>query len=241
MRLNNLPSPHPQCKPAAFVRLAVSLTIRIIDLDTGKRSVKFSENHTSNISHIAFSLDGAYLVSACAGGRSVNVFRCTKDRESLVRTLTLVQPPTYLAVQSDERFDSTMLTLAACSDRGLTVLRFSLEEDDSSVDLESYQGATLAAGFPERSAGTQLHLASGSQASPKVEVLTYSSETGKLLEHLGLPSGGGVNATLLPERKEEVSKELLFCLTAMEGFFPVEPKRHLPAVSAHSWVTSTMS
>lgn len=108
-----------------------SLTIRILDLSSGKRSMKLSENHTSKISQMAFSAGGTYLASACSQARFVNIFRCTKGSESLLRTLTLVQPPTYLAIQSGPVAGSAFVTVAACSDRGLTVFRLSPDEEGS--------------------------------------------------------------------------------------------------------------
>ena len=82
----------------------------------------------------------------------------------------------------------------------LTCLRVSPD-----VDSQHLQGAILAAEFQGgKTSTTRLEVARGSPASPDTDVLTYATETGKLLADFGQPSSGGSEEPFSAGRAHEV-------------------------------------
>lgn len=102
------------CFPFFFFRLIFprSLSVRLIDLDTGKRGKKLAGGLADSITLLEFSPDGKFLASACAGGRFINVYSCSGDDNDLLRTLSLVSSPTALSVRASS--EKSMVSVAAC-------------------------------------------------------------------------------------------------------------------------------
>ena len=115
-----------------------SLTIRLFELETGKRGIKLSGSHAGSVSMLEFSKNGQLVASAASGGRFVNVYNCVEGHESLLRTIALAGDPTALSIRSTAGASSSIATLVACCNRGaLSIFQFSVDGSGSDVSSSS--------------------------------------------------------------------------------------------------------
>ena len=126
-----------------------SLSVRLLDLETGKRRSKLPEGHSSNVSLLRFAPSGEVLASACKGGRFVNVYSVGASEDTLLRTVPLQSSPMSLVISSASppAGGQLLVSMAACCEEGsVSLARFSAEEG-SEVSLTHAEVPRVAQGW----------------------------------------------------------------------------------------------
>lgn len=170
---------------------AGSSSVRLVNLQSGKRGKKLPGGLPDNISLLEISPDGKFLASACGGGRLINIYRIALDLDDsyLLRTVSLLHSPTALSLHSRENKEICTVSVASCCDSGkVTFFRFddniAGDEDCASqtVDVSGGQGrSALGVEFHLTTPTTHVCIAHGSESSlPMVDVVEYATLGGKL-------------------------------------------------------------
>uniref|UniRef100_A0A7S2MLY1 Small-subunit processome Utp12 domain-containing protein n=1 Tax=Octactis speculum TaxID=3111310 RepID=A0A7S2MLY1_9STRA len=102
-----------------------SSTVRLVDLETGKRIRKFSTGHAATVRCMAFS--GKYLATACEGDvRFVNIFDTEAAGEAAIQSISVSAPPSSLALCIGS-LSQTAHSLFCCCENSVSVVKWSSE------------------------------------------------------------------------------------------------------------------